>query len=650
MGEQHDEPSGLTIDGFVDGFDGRWVSGWACDRADPGRRLRIEICVGDDVVTVPADRERPDVAAAGRATGFCGFSAELYLDVSNFAPIRVREASTGTELPGSPLDPPLPRPIPGPDAGAVEGFIDFVDGNRIVGWAHDRALPGRRVQVEIAVGDARTVVPADEFREDVAAAGVNDGRCGFAFSFDAQAATGRLIRVRDAATGIEFRGSPFRADIPSRLAGPDHREALAVLRAEALLTWDEIGRAFVPWAADALPRPGSKLERLLEPACPESDPEGLVTRYLAFEIARSERRDLTPDGTLVERMRALHWYLTECNIYHRIPVPLSRRQLAFLNASMPLLGVDAEVSVAAHAFVTAELDAGIDLRDRASLHRALCWWALDRAPRIAPGGELVAPAAARALTVADPTGDFPLTAALRDLCAGDRNLARLGLRSDVDRAVLAASVALRSLGQPHLAALLPDDLARALLYREAPDRDALLDVLMRLALGPAEAGAPAAGADGGSAGSASRQRLGAVTNRAEALCERVRAVLGASARASPPQGAGRPFLRDPRLADGLDPGVAVIGPMRATSGLGQAARLSYDVLARAGRDPAQFDFFPGNPALVGFADRTGAAALRVPRRINLIHLNAEVVPHAFALLDGRLTERSYNIGYFFWEL
>ena len=108
--------------------------------------------------------------------------------------------------------------------------------------------------------------------------------------------------------------------------------------------------------------------------------------------------------------------------------------------------------------------------------------------------------------------------------------------------------------------------------------------------------------------------------------------------------------RDPRIEAGLAPGIAVIGPTRATSGLGQATRLSIDVLDHLRLAPAMLDFGLDNPAPVGFTTLTKAERLRVPRQINLIHLNAESIPLAFAFIDREVHRRSYNIGYFFWEL
>ncbi|MGH1573399.1 hypothetical protein ACRAWG_25415 [Methylobacterium sp. P31] len=614
-----------VIDGFIDFFDGSRIVGWARDRAHPEQRLLIEIVGDGGSTTVRADQERRDVAMATGATASAVLPPSLYSGVACSDLIHVREALTGLDLPGSPLRPSQVS-VPVDDASSIEGYIDYVDGNRIVGWAYDRSLPKRRLSIEIAVGVNRAIVAADRFRRDVADSGRHDGHCGFEFNFDVRSAGRNLIYVREASTGTGLKGSPFRADPFSRLTGPSHRDTLdAVHRAVRLALSGLSGER--EQGGDRPPRgAGTRLDHLLGQAFPARDPEGLITPYVAFEIERSERRDLAPEGSLTKRMAALHWYLTQCNIYHGLSVPLSWRQIAFLNAPMPLMGLGAEISVAAHAFITAEYDRNIELHNPEALAKAVYWWCVERSPQIAPAGSLITQAQIRLLAeVALPGGsDCPLTLFLRMFHAAAPDLQSVSVQSDAGRFALCAIVLLQALDQPHLAKLMPRSLVNSLLRSVAPGHTAPFEALVALCADPVAA---------------------------ERIVRRVRALFDETdVSGNRPEGAGLPFLRDRRIADGCDAGVAVIGPVRATSGLGQAARLSLHILERAGRAPVQLDFFPGNPAPVGFATCNAVANLTMPRRINLLHLNAEVVPHAFALLDRRITERSYNIGYFFWEL
>jgi len=94
--------------------------------------------------------------------------------------------------------------------------------------------------------------------------------------------------------------------------------------------------------------------------------------------------------------------------------------------------------------------------------------------------------------------------------------------------------------------------------------------------------------------------------------------------------------------------IQLIGPIRKSSGLGQAARLSARMIQQGEYKYSQFDFGIDNPApedgVVGGKDSRLCSS-----RINLIHLNAESVPLVFAYLPDVFRD-AYNIGYFYWEL
>ena len=66
--------------------------------------------------------------------------------------------------------------------------------------------------------------------------------------------------------------------------------------------------------------------------------------------------------------------------------------------------------------------------------------------------------------------------------------------------------------------------------------------------------------------------------------------------------------------------------------------------------PTALTFDLDNPAPVGFASDQSFAPYENRRAINLIHLNAESVPLAFAFRQREIFASSYNIAYFFWEL
>lgn len=95
--------------------------------------------------------------------------------------------------------------------------------------------------------------------------------------------------------------------------------------------------------------------------------------------------------------------------------------------------------------------------------------------------------------------------------------------------------------------------------------------------------------------------------------------------------------------------IQVIGPFEKSSGLGQATRLSAEILERAGYKVYRVDFDLDNPAPEGFNKTSKISKLPKKAKINLIHLNAESIPLAIAYMPDVFTN-AYNIGYFFWEL
>lgn len=94
--------------------------------------------------------------------------------------------------------------------------------------------------------------------------------------------------------------------------------------------------------------------------------------------------------------------------------------------------------------------------------------------------------------------------------------------------------------------------------------------------------------------------------------------------------------------------VQLIGPLHRASGLGQATRLSRQILQHTDLSMRAVNFDLDHPSpLDGAVDRP--VQDYGPARVNLIHLNAEAIPTAFAFQPD-VFSNSYNIGYVFWEL
>jgi len=96
--------------------------------------------------------------------------------------------------------------------------------------------------------------------------------------------------------------------------------------------------------------------------------------------------------------------------------------------------------------------------------------------------------------------------------------------------------------------------------------------------------------------------------------------------------------------------VQVIGPFEKASGLGQACRMTASILQETAYSVTRYNFDLDNPAPVGYNDvKQKYDKLYKDVPVNLIHLNAESIPLAYAYLPD-VYSNSYNIGFFYWEL
>jgi hypothetical protein len=89
--------------------------------------------------------------------------------------------------------------------GAVRAWLDRCDGTRVAGWAQDAEHPDGPVCLDIVVdGDVVAMTLADEYRADIAAAGVGDGFHGFDLDLDETLTSGvaHTVELRRSADGV----------------------------------------------------------------------------------------------------------------------------------------------------------------------------------------------------------------------------------------------------------------------------------------------------------------------------------------------------------------------------------------------------------------------------------------------------------------
>ena len=85
---------------------------------------------------------------------------------------------------------------------ALSGYVDRISAHDVTGWAHDARLPGQSLTLELLRDGAVVAqVRADQYRADLKAVGLGDGRHGFAVAIPPGRRGGALsVRVR----GTEF--------------------------------------------------------------------------------------------------------------------------------------------------------------------------------------------------------------------------------------------------------------------------------------------------------------------------------------------------------------------------------------------------------------------------------------------------------------
>ncbi len=390
---------------------------------------------------------------------------------------------------------------------------------------------------------------------------------------------------------------------------------------------------------------GSTADILLETANPDRDPEGLITKFLQYESFRIHREKHEDDmvGTLADRLKVLYWYLNDYvrDRHYDYVVPLSARQIEFLNAPAPIAGASPAVTVGLHNFVLRDIPSFSNLAAPDVLREAVYWWCIEKAPPLKLETRLVTEEQVALLrTETQWVGEeFALNGFTTHFFNRHTELHMLDMRIPRDRAAYFYYLVTYAFTHPHILRYLPRESLRRVLQERKGAPSTLDLALARFCI-------PRHQATNGLEAARDLRRLGETLLAREGLRLDRDAPLRSRAVDT-----GENLQPPKRPIGPLEPGVALIGPAHKTSGLGQAARLSADILTRCESvAPTVLDFDLDNPAPIGFASTTDFAPYTAKREINLIHLNAESVPLAFAFEPREIFAQSYNIGYFFWEL
>lgn len=560
------------------------------------------------------------------------------------------------------LAPFASRQFHGPYRGVVDGLNEE---GVIRGWVIHTATKKGRVPVALYAGD--TLIDAgiaEVLREDVRVATGGESACGFQFglsdaSYQKIARAGGRLSIRtEGAESVELGTLSFAADAGNPRIGSDHlarcRFALKSELAALLELLDE-----TPVPEGALPRivqpPFDRHGRLFDtaPLIPEI-PESGQPAYLDYVRYRyrMDQHYLVEKG-LESEDRYLYWYLTAYRGQEKHRTPLSAAQIDHLNAPMVMAGQGYSLSRVLWWRLAGRPDlmGKLNLNDRDSYMDTLFWWTHQDAPHMYFEDCLVPDRFADALRGVHPSrrlDAFPLSYFSERYFLDSPKLHFLNPGTAEGRKMLMLSLILSAASRPDLLRYLPRTQLNKLLGENPENENGASDFelfVTGLANVPpdegGESGEPAAAGPGRIAlprdrfAAALRAKFFDLDSYSFLTRDRDGNRFEAAALAIP--------APDRETVD-----VQLIGPLAKASGLGQATRLSAAILRETGLNVRGVDFDLDNPAPEGFSSETLIEDYG-PAKINLIHLNAESTPLAFAYQPD-VFSGAYNIGYFFWEL
>ncbi|MBI1417262.1 MAG: glycosyltransferase [Limimaricola sp.] len=539
--------------------------------------------------------------------------------------------------------------------GPYRGHVDGLRGDTIQGWVVHVSDQegGLKVGLYLRDGLIDTAL-ANLMRADVDAAGIGDGRCGFAFRLTPPMmemiarAGGRVsIRVMNGA-GYRLGDCAVCPAIgPVVDAGPRDpvkADRLSACRkvADGLLMLSSLIDSIGSEQSQSTPPPLERHGALFShrspapPGQPDMANPTALPGYLDYTRFRYRQDGRFPcDADPDEVAHFLDWYLAGYSVMRNgLRVPLSRDLIAWLNADIVIGGFRAKLSriLWGRLMRNPALRAEMDLDNPHWQSRVLFWWAWHEAHVLHVEDCLVTPAqqaALRAVPSERAGQPFALSIFMDHHFAANPQLHFLDGTKAEDRKTYYLLLMVAAAARPDILRYLPPEPVQSLL---APDggQPSAFDGFVRALTGQKRG--PRLTAP--SYAAALRQRGFDLATGSFLSVTSEGHRLEAAALPRPP---GRPEVD-----------VQIIGPLRKASGLGQAARLSAAVLDRTEFSVNHVDFGLDNPAPEGFSRERDLSGFH-RAKVNLIHLNAESIPLAFAYGPDVFSD-AYNIGYFFWEL
>ncbi len=544
----------------------------------------------------------------------------------------------------------------------LRGYIEGIAADEIHGWAYDPVQPEPlRLGLFTAQGLLATTIAMRD-RPDVRAAGFGDGRAGFGFALSEELR--RLIAASDGRVEIRTLGKEEKilgqydfpesyftrhglkitsTPPPEPLDDPQLEKCRALLFAEL----EMLREAQLVGGADALPPTGSfpLHQKLFAPVhatrndsaelLPDEPPA--LPAYLDFTRYRCRvDKEFDTDNQPEERAHFLDWYLRSYSAVRQgRRIPLSREVIAYLNAPLIIPGERQKLTRAMWRQFSCQPHVFAALRSAGDgwYTEACYWWVKVGAPALGAEDCLVPGFIADTLSRLDGEQrdkPWPLTPFMHRFYRDMPGLHFLNGDFVRDRELLTLSLLVMALRQPYLLRYVPAaSVTRALAHHENGGPSPF-ERFLRALLPQAENFV------------LSEEHYAALL-RDMGFDLSSRSFMTTDLAGNRFHAAALPAVAQDEIVD-----VQMIGPFEKASGLGQATRLSAAAMKQTGLSLNKVDFGLDNPAPEGFSTITEHGGYK-RARINLIHLNAESIPNAFAY-EPDVFNGAYNIGYFFWEL
>lgn len=547
-------------------------------------------------------------------------------------------------------------------------FIGYLEGlspeGLIRGWVINRSTKRGRLPVRLYVGEelVETGYAAD-IREDVRDVTDGETRCGFGFSLS-ELIWDKIAKADGAVSVRVCEGDGTERVLGRLTLAVDHSDpdmGKSDARLAYLAVRDEFGLLLK--ALEGVPEPSvnavptirpvlARHERLFtkDTLIPDVVPSGHPAHldYDRYRMRMDENYPVEPCMDTGDQF--LFWYISSYRTGAKMRVPLSADHIAHLNEPVLMAGQPFTLSRAIWWRLAGRSDlmGTLNLNDRMSYVRTLFWWANSDALHLGYEDCLVPERFAellRGVDISRRLDAYPLSYFSELYFLETPRLSFLRPGTPEGRKGLNLAMMVAALRRPDLLRYLPRaDLERLMRVDEAGTSafEQYLNDLNDKADDPepeTETKEPLPER----AITMSRARYGAILRK-------VGFDLDSYSFMSMDHNGHRYDAAALPAPDATQPkvDVQIIGPLEKASGLGQAARLSAAILRQTGLSMRAVDFNMDNPSPEGFSTASESSESG-PARVNLIHLNGESVPLAFAHQPD-VFSGAYNIGYFFWEL